>query len=194
MIPNHPHAVCNTIDLVLKRQAEVRNFIPQGRTICSSLPGLILVHPFYYGSNLKKYLIPNQLESDGTYRENILGLLSDSKRNIFLFETSGSIFSTIDVLSKFRSLDGVYLIRTEEDSSVPISAGFDPWQNMAEKILKVSKEFEFAGGEVHGDLDDVSSLCGCLGGAFRHLSNCGVKGKFKEGACYYAKCDTELYF
>jgi len=186
MINNEPNGVCKLLNLILEKESEVRNFFPQGKQIDSKLPGLVVVHPFYFGFDGKKYLQHSQLKDSGRYIPNMRCLMSNSERNLFLFESHTASNQTLELLSSWRSLNGVYLIKTETETSKPIQAGllFDCWKNMAERILSISKEFEFAGGELYGDISKVFSLNGCLGGAFGQLNQYGVKGRFKEGVCF----------
>jgi hypothetical protein len=187
MVNNETSNVCNFLDLMLKQEGVVRNFFPQGESLDSKIPSLVVVHPFYFGFNGNKYLHHSQMKDFGRYIPNIRCLLSKQDRNIFLFESYKYSSKTLEVLSSWRgNLNGVYLIKTQNDSSMPIEAGklFDEWKNMAQRMLDVSSEFEFAGGELYGNIKDTSSLTGCLGGAFRELDKCGVKGNFKEGVCF----------
>lgn len=176
-------------DAMIARSSEVRNFFPQGRPIKSDFPGLILVHPFYFGLNNYnlKYYQHNQLTAPGTYISNMRFLLSDSDRNLFLFETYSKSDLTLKLLEMCRSLDGVYLIKTGTECSIPIHAGINGWKSMAERMLEASevREFEFTGGQLMGDITKPApKLNGCLGVAFAELSRNGITGKFKEGCCF----------
>jgi len=182
---------CKALGRILKAESEIKNFFPQGNRIKSDLPGLVVVHPFYFGfkNGTKPYFQPHQTCSDYSYLANMKMLLSNSDRNLFLFETCARSRFTLDFIAMCRSHDGLYLVETGGDSSFPVRAGLDEWKNMADKMLEVSgrSEFEFAGGELYGDIKDLPhKLKGCLGGAFAQLSHHGVKGKFKEGCCYHA--------
>jgi len=165
--------VCKLIDLILKKEPEEKNFFPQGKPIDSKLPGLVLVHPFYFGFDGKKYLQHSQLKDNGRYIPNMRCLLSNPRRNLFLFESYASSKQTLDLLSSWRSLDGIYLIKTETETSKPVQIGLfsDCWKNIADRMLTVSREFEFAGGELYGDISKILSLSGCLGGLLGNLIN-----------------------
>lgn len=182
--------VCRLADAMIEHDAEVRNFFPQGKPIISDRPGLIVVHPFYNGFEGKSYVQHNQL-GGGRYLANMRLLISHSDRNLFLFEELGKCKRTLSFLAECRSLDGVYLIKAsgnpDEHGALPVSAGFNPWKTIADRILDVSErnEFEFAGGELYGDIrDSIQKLQGCLGGAVAKLNDYGIKGRFKEGCCF----------
>jgi hypothetical protein len=170
----------------LFRTNRINNFFPQGNPINSQAPALVVVHPFYFGlgKNIWRYYQHEQLKSSTDYISNIKEIwLPD--RNIILFETTNSKENTLNIIRKARGLDGVYLIETEPDNSTPTNAGLlSQWENMAKKILEVSPKFEFAGGEIYGNIINPDTLYGCLGGAFRNLKNYGVNGELKHGCCY----------
>lgn len=180
--------ILDQIGAHLIREQKPNNFFPKGNPVSSSNPALVLVHPFYFGldENLKEYYQHSQLSQGHRYVANLRVALANPDRNIVLFETEHYSRSTLELLSLMRPLDGVYLVQTEPRTSYPINAGFMPWKYIAEKMSTISDEFEFAGGELYGDISDTRGLEGCLGGAFRHLNFLGIKDRFKEGCCFSA--------
>jgi hypothetical protein len=163
-------------------------FVPLGAEVKSSETPLILVHPFYYGSddrNSSYY----ELFFEGNYwwnmpRENYLEnmrkFLSTFQGNIYLYESEINFPHSLGVLKQTRkSLEGVYFLKTMTHS------------NVSESILKrfkdisilreISRNFLFAGGRV---VQYSKTIEGCLGGLVSSLSNNGVRGKFVKGCCF----------
>lgn len=180
--------ILDKIGEYLIREPKPNNFFPQGNPITTECPALVLVHPFYFGlgENIREYSQHSQLSQGHRYVANLRVALANPDRNIVLFETEYYSRSTLGLLSLMRPLDGVYLVQTEPRTSYPINSGSMPWKYIAEKMSNISNRFEFAGGNLYGNIFNTEGLCGCLGGAFRHLNHWGIKGRFKEGCCFNA--------
>ena len=168
-----------------KKTSEEREFISLGKSINADIPTLIFVHPFYFGmKNQEAYYQHPEISCEKQYLENVNQQILESNRKIVLIETRKKSKSTVKYISSRRSLDGMYLVQTGEDNSHPLHLGNDSWRNLARILLDLDSSFEFAGGELHGNIMKVSTLEGCLGGAFRNLSHYGIRGEFLKGCCY----------